>query len=58
MRLNDPDVGFAGEFVLSQADMTWSGQGADGTSFGSNPSGTSSEFAQLCHMRKGVFYEG
>jgi len=56
--LNDPSVGFAGEFVLSQATMTWSAEGADGSSFVSNPTGTTSVFAQLGHMRNGIFYEG
>jgi len=55
--VTDPEVGFAGKFVLSQATMRWSGRGADGTSFVSDPSGTTSVFAQLGHMRNGTFFE-
>jgi hypothetical protein len=55
-QVNDPTVGFGGEFVLSQAAMTWSAS-QDGFSFVSNPS-TTSVFAQLGQMRNGVFFEG
>jgi hypothetical protein len=54
--IKDPDVGFAGEFVFSQANMTWSAARSDGFTFVSDPSGTVSAFAQLCHMRNGVFF--
>jgi hypothetical protein len=57
-RVNDPAVGFAGEFVYSQATMQWSASRADGSSFVSDPSGTTSVFAQLGQMRNGVFYTG
>jgi len=56
-QLDDPVVGFAGEFVLSQANMTWSASRDDGFRFVSNP-GKKSVFAQLGHMRNGVFFEG
>jgi len=56
--LKDPDVGFAGEFVESLATMTWSAERSDGFRFVSDPSGTVSAFAQLSHMRNGVFYSG
>jgi hypothetical protein len=56
-KLNDPDVGFAGVFILCQATMTWSAQNAGGFSFVSNPAGTTSFFAQLGHIRNGVFFE-
>ena len=55
--MNDPTIGFAGEFVLSQATMTWSAENADGFRFVSNPAGTRSVFAQLGHMRNGVFFD-
>src|SRR5207253_1458864 len=35
--VNDPNVGFAGEFVLNQATMQWSASNADGFRFVSNP---------------------
>jgi hypothetical protein len=54
--LKDPSVGFAGEFVLSQATMTFSTTRADGFRFVSNSAGTVSAFAQLGHMRNGVFF--
>jgi hypothetical protein len=37
--------------------MTWSAATADGFSFVSDPSGTTSTFAQLGHMRNGVFFD-
>ena len=55
--VSDPTVGFAGEFVLSQATMTWSAANANGFRFVSDPSGTTSAFAQLGHMRNGVFFD-
>jgi len=55
-QVNDPTVGFAGDFVLNQATMQWSASNASGLRFVSNPSGTTSAFAQLGHMRNGVFY--
>jgi hypothetical protein len=55
-QVNDPAVGFAANFVYSQATMQWSASRADGSTFVSNPSGTTSAFAQLGQMRNGVFY--
>src|SRR5438128_6921310 len=55
--VKDPNVGFAGEFVLSQATMTWSATNANGFRFRSDPSGTTSVFAQLRHMRNGDYYD-
>jgi hypothetical protein len=57
-RIDDPVVGFSGEFVLSQATMSWSAATADGFHFVSNPADTVSAFAQLGKMRNGVFFEG
>ena len=54
--VDDPVVGFSGEFVLSQATMTWSAATADGFHFESNPKNTVSAFAQLGKMRNGVFF--
>lgn len=47
--------GSSGELVMSQATMTWSARNALGFHFVSNPSGTSSVFAQLGHVSNGVF---
>jgi hypothetical protein len=57
-RVEDPVVGFSGEFVLSQATMTWSAARADGFRFESNPADTVSAFAQLGQMHNGVFFGG
>jgi hypothetical protein len=56
--VDDPDVGFAGEFLLNQATMTWSAVRDDGFRFVSDPSPTTSAFAQLGQMRNGVFFAG
>ena len=56
--LTDRDVGFTGQFVLSQATMTWSARNEGGFSFVSDSSPTTSAFAQLGRMRNGVFFEG
>jgi hypothetical protein len=56
--VDNPSVGFAGEFVLCQATMTFSASRADGFSFVSDPSPTTSAFAQLGHERNGVFFTG
>ena len=55
--VNDPNVGFAGEFVLNQATISWSAENAEGFRFVSNPAGTTSVLAQLGHMRNGVFFD-
>ncbi len=58
-QMNDPTVGFAADFVYSQVTMQWSARRADGSlTFVSDPSGTTSKFAQLARMRNGVFYTG
>jgi hypothetical protein len=41
--------------VMSQATMTWSASNAQGFTFQSDPSPTTSVFAQLGHVRNGVF---
>ena len=56
--VDDAGNGFSGDFLLNQATMTWSASNADGFSFTSDPSGTSSVFAQLGHMQNGVFFGG
>jgi hypothetical protein len=56
--VDDPAVGFAGEFLLNQATMTWSAVRDDGFRFVSDPSPTTSAFAQLGQMRNGVFFAG
>jgi hypothetical protein len=55
-KVNDPDVGFESDVVLSRATMTWSAQNADGFRFVSNPAGTTSKFALLGRERNGVFF--
>jgi hypothetical protein len=47
--------GSSGQLVMSEATMTWSATNDDGFKFESNPSGTTSAFAQLGHVRNGVF---
>lgn len=49
--------GSTGELVMSSATMTWSASNGLGFSFASNPSGTTSAFAQLGHVSNGVFAE-
>jgi hypothetical protein len=46
--------GSTGELVMSQATMTWSAS-EQGFSFQSDPSNTTSVFAQLGRVRNGVF---
>ena len=50
-------AGSAGQLVMSHATMTWSARNSLGFSFVSNPSGTTSVFAQLGRVRNGVFVE-
>lgn len=47
--------GSSGQLVMSEAMMTWSAHSRDGFRFVSDPSGTTSFFAQLGHVRNGVF---
>lgn len=54
--LEDPTNHAVGDFVLSQATMTWSAQNSTGFKFVSDPAGTTSVFAQLGRMRNGVFF--
>jgi hypothetical protein len=49
--------GSAGELVMSSATMTWSARNDSGFTFSSNPSGTTSAFAQIGHVQNGVFAE-
>jgi hypothetical protein len=49
--------GSSGELVMSQATMAWSAANALGFRFTSDPSGTTSVFAQLGRVRNGVFAE-
>jgi hypothetical protein len=49
--------GSTGELVMSSATMTWSASNANGFKFVSNPSGTTSAFAQLGKISNGVFAE-
>ena len=50
--------GSLGQLVMSQATMTWSATNDLGFSFESGPSDTTSAFAQLGHVRNGVFGDG
>jgi hypothetical protein len=56
-KVNDPDVGYAGKFLLNQATMQWRARNAGGFRYVSHPSPTTSVFSQLGHMRNGIFYE-
>ena len=47
--------GSTGRVFKSPATMTWSATSATGFSFKSNPSGTTSAFGQLGHVRNGIF---
>ncbi len=47
--------GSAGRVVMSPATMSWSATNAQGFSFQSRPSGTTSFFGQLGHVRNGIF---
>jgi len=47
--------GSAGRVFTSPATMTWSAASAAGFSFKSHPSGTTSFFGQLGHVRNGIF---
>jgi hypothetical protein len=49
--------GSTGELIMSNATMTWSATNELGFSFVSDPSGTSSVFAELGHVSNGVFAE-
>jgi hypothetical protein len=55
-KVNDPVVGFEGDFVSDQATMTWSASRADGFRFQSDPHNTTSVFAELGKMKNGVFF--
>jgi hypothetical protein len=48
-------LGSAGHLVMSHATMSWSATNAQGFSFQSDHSKTTSVFAQLGHVRNGVF---
>lgn len=50
--------GSSGELVMSQATMTWSAQNSLGFKFVSDPSGTTSVFAQLGRVSNGIFVSG
>ena len=47
--------GSTGELILTNATMTWSASNSLGFRFVSNPSGTTSAFAQLGRVQNGVF---
>jgi hypothetical protein len=49
--------GSTGQLIMNSATMTWSASNAQGFSFVSDPSGTSSFFAQLGHVQNGIFAE-
>jgi len=47
--------GSSGRLLMSPATMKWSAENAQGFSFKSNPSGTTSVFGQLGRVRNGIF---
>jgi len=48
-------AGSSGDLVMCQATMQWSAESASGFRFVSEPTGTTSVFAQLGKVRNGVF---
>jgi hypothetical protein len=50
--------GSSGELIMCQATMTWSARNNLGFSFVSDPSPTTSAFAQLGRVKNGVFAQG
>ena len=54
--LHDPDKGFEGEFLVTDADIVWSAR-QDGFTFVSDPLGTAATvFAMIGAERNGVFF--
>jgi len=53
-RVTSP-AGSSGQLVMSPVTMRWSASNATGFRFRSNPSGTTSFFGQLGHVRNGIF---
>ena len=47
--------GSSGQLLMNTATMKWSAENAQGFSFKSDPSGTTSAFAQLGRVRNGIF---
>jgi hypothetical protein len=47
--------GSSGRLLMSPATMKWSAENAQGFSFKSHPSGTTSVFGQLGRVRNGIF---
>lgn len=47
--------GSSGQLLMSPATIRWSAQNAQGFSFKSNPTGTTSFFGQLGRVRNGIF---
>jgi len=47
--------GSSGRLLMSPVTMTWSAKNAKGLRFRSHPSGTTSVFGQLGHVRNGIF---
>lgn len=50
-------TGSTGELFMTSATMTWSGGNSTGFKFVSHPSPTTSAFAQIGHVKNGVFAE-
>jgi hypothetical protein len=48
-------AGSSGRLVMSPVTMRWSAKNARGFRFRSDPSGTTSFFGQLGHVRNGIF---
>jgi hypothetical protein len=47
--------GSSGQLLMNTATMKWSAENAEGFGFKSDPSGTTSAFAQLGRVRNGIF---
>jgi hypothetical protein len=54
-RVSSPP-GSSGKLAMNQATMTWSAMNSLGFKFQSDPSGTTSAFAQLGRVSNGVFF--
>lgn len=57
LQLRNVDDQFVGQFVRTEATMTWSGRNDDGFAFQSDPANTATTiFAEVGHERNGTFF--
>jgi hypothetical protein len=55
-QIRDATQGYAGQFLQTNATITWTAHADNGFSFTSDASGQTTAFAQLGHERNGVFF--